>query len=86
MMELNGPFMCADCIMVTSEEGQFFLKSTADDASTLCGVNGPFMCADCIMVTLRLSVECTLSQSQTNVSRCTLIIWTSLVRAVGSSQ
>jgi hypothetical protein len=24
--------------MVTSEEGQFFLKSTADDASTVCGV------------------------------------------------
>jgi hypothetical protein len=30
--------MCADCIVVTSEEGQFFLKSTADDASTVCGV------------------------------------------------
>lgn len=37
-MEVIGPFMCADCIMVTSEEGQFFLKSTADDASTVCGV------------------------------------------------
>ncbi|GFG36032.1 hypothetical protein Cfor_01375, partial [Coptotermes formosanus] len=26
------------CIVVTSEEGQFFHKSTADDASTVCGV------------------------------------------------
>ena len=33
-----GHLCVTDCIMVTSEEGQFFFKSTADDASTLCGV------------------------------------------------
>jgi hypothetical protein len=38
LTDVTGPCVCADCIVVTSEEGQFFHKSTADDASTVCGV------------------------------------------------